>query len=183
MRFNILLSGILISFFVCSCQELVARRPKKHTTTNFYKEVIEQKKRLVKLENRIIKKEIEKDTLENYQKSASGFWYTYNVKKIEEAPKPKPEDVVIIRYNIKGLDNEVIYSEEELGEKEYKIDKEDFIPALQDGIKLMKKGETITFVIPSYRAFGVVGDENRIGMNKTIKSTVTLIDIKSNIKK
>ena len=65
-------------------------------------------------------------------------------------------------------------------EKSYKIDKEDFIPALQDGIKLMKIGETITFVIPSYRAFGVTGDGNKIEVNQTIKSTVTLIDIKSN---
>ena len=62
----------------------------------------------------------------------------------------------------------------------YKVDKEDFIPALQDGIKLMKKGETIIFVIPSYRAFGVSGDGNKIGINQPIKSTVKLIDIKTN---
>mgnify|MGYP006000872543 FL=1 len=44
----------------------------------------------------------------------------------------------------------------------------------------MKIGETITFVIPSYRAFGLVGDENKIGINQTIKSTVTLKSIKQN---
>ena len=41
------------------------------------------------------------------------------------------------------------------------------------------KGETITFVIPSYRAFGVTGDGNKIAVNQPIQSTVTLIDIKS----
>ena len=41
----------------------------------------------------------------------------------------------------------------------------------------MKLGEIITFVIPSYRAFGLVGDEHKIGINKTIKSTVKLIKI------
>jgi FKBP-type peptidyl-prolyl cis-trans isomerase len=44
----------------------------------------------------------------------------------------------------------------------------------------MKVGETIKFVIPSHNAFGVVGDENRIGMNQSLISTVTLINIKKN---
>ena len=39
-------------------------------------------------------------------------------------------------------------------------------------------GETIIFVIPSYNAFGISGDGNRIGINQSIKSTVTLISIK-----
>jgi len=42
----------------------------------------------------------------------------------------------------------------------------------------MKVGETITFVIPSYSAFGITGDGNKIGINQSIKSTVTLINIK-----
>ena len=42
----------------------------------------------------------------------------------------------------------------------------------------MKVGETIIFVIPSYNAFGISGDANKIGINKTIKSKVTLLNIK-----
>jgi len=41
----------------------------------------------------------------------------------------------------------------------------------------MKVGEIITFVIPSYTAFGISGDGNKIGINQSIKSTVTLINI------
>ena len=86
--------------------------------------------------------------------------------------------MVEFSYNLADLNGNIFYSKEELGVKKYAIDKEDFIPALQEGIKLMKVGETITFVIPSYRAFGLVGDEKRIGINQSIKSTVTLISIK-----
>ena len=71
-----------------------------------------------------------------------------------------------------------MYSKENLGIKKYIVDKEDFISGLQKGIKLMKIGETITFVIPSYSAFGITGDGNKIGVNQSIKSTVTLINIK-----
>jgi FKBP-type peptidyl-prolyl cis-trans isomerase len=41
----------------------------------------------------------------------------------------------------------------------------------------MKIGETITFVLPSYNAYGITGDNNKIGLNQSIKSTVTLINI------
>ncbi len=42
----------------------------------------------------------------------------------------------------------------------------------------MKTGETIKFIIPSFNAYDVVGDENKIGINKSIISIVTLINIK-----
>ncbi len=67
---------------------------------------------------------------------------------------------------------------DDLSFKNYTVDKEDFISGIQKGIKLMKMGETIIFVIPSYNAFGVSGDGNKIGLNKTIKSKVTLLNIK-----
>ena len=41
----------------------------------------------------------------------------------------------------------------------------------------MKEGETVTFVIPFYNAFGIAGDSNKIGINTSIKSKVTLIKI------
>jgi len=57
------------------------------------------------------------------------------------------------------------------------VDQEDFISGIQQGIKLMKVGETVIFVIPSYNAFGILGDGNKIGMHTTIKSKVTLLNI------
>ena len=124
-----------------------------------------------------IEKQLAKDTTTTYQIASFGFWYAYRTKKENETNMPKTGDVVEISYNITDINDVVIYSKEALGIKKYTVDKEDFIPALQEGLKLMKVGETITFVIPSYRAFGLVGDENKIGINLTLKSTVTLLKI------
>ncbi|CAM1366105.1 gliding motility-associated peptidyl-prolyl isomerase GldI [Tenacibaculum xiamenense] len=161
--------------FLISCAEPVARKPKKHGTTNFYQEVIKKNKKLNGLEKSRLESWIRKDTLHNYVESASGYWYYYEKKDSTESISPKLEDVVEIEFDVKQINGSVVYDKMK---RTYKVDKEDFIPALQDGIKLMKKGETITFVIPSYRAFGVSGDGNKIGINQPIKSTVTLIDIK-----
>ena len=179
MKYNSLLFCLVLVLLV-SCKEPQARRPVTQSTTNIYEEAIKENKRLNELENLEIKKWIANDSLNTYIVSPKGFWYTYNVNSKTNSNTPKVGDIVTISYEISDLNNTIIYSKEALGIKNYKVDKEDFIPALQDGIKLMKKGETITFVIPSYSAYGISGDGNKITNNQTLKSKVTLIDIKLN---
>jgi len=47
---------------------------------------------------------------------------------------------------------------------------------LRDGIKLMHKNETITFLFPSHMGYGYHGDNRRIGHNQPLICTVTLND-------
>ncbi|MGG8495733.1 gliding motility-associated peptidyl-prolyl isomerase GldI [Tenacibaculum sp. TC6] len=169
---------ILVVFVFFSCSEQKARKPKKHGTQNFYKEVIQSNKKLNKLQKERLELWIAKDTVHNYKVSPKGYWYYYVNKDSLQTATPKLNDIVEIEFNIADIYGKTIY---DLQRRTYKVDKEDFIPALQDGIKLMKKGETITFVIPSYSAFGVTGDGNKIGINKPIQSTLTLVDIKKQI--
>lgn len=175
MKINLLL---LILFFSFGCSKIEPRRPiNPKPSTISYKEVIEESKKINEIENEKITKLIQNDSLHAYIQSSEGFWYTY-IRKIEEDfPTPKIGDEVLIEYQILDLNDSIIYNKEELGKKKYMIDKEDFISGLQKGIKLMKTGETITFVLPFYNAYGVSGDGNKIGTNQSIKSTITLIKI------
>ncbi|CAL2101764.1 Gliding motility lipoprotein precursor GldI [Tenacibaculum sp. 190130A14a] len=170
------IATIVCFILLFSCKEPEARRPKGHGTQNFYKEILEKSKKLNSLEKKRLEKWIVQDTVNDYKLSPLGFWYMYHVKDTVDTTTPKLEDVVQIAFDITSMSGDTLYNKQE---RTYKVDKEDFVPGLQDGIKLMKKGETITFVIPSYVAFGVSGDGNKIGINQPIKSTVTLIDIKS----
>ena len=166
-------------FLICiSCTEQEARRPiamrKTHSlglTSVFQREIN-------KVEEQKIEKFIEKDSIHDYISSPDGFWYRYIKKSDSESMTPKKGQVVRLTYDISDLNNVILYSESHHGIKEYRVDNEDFIPALQAGIKFMKVGETVQFVIPPYSAFGIIGDGNKIGMNTSIVSTVTLIDIK-----
>ena len=162
-----------------SCSKIEPRKPiHPKPSTTLYFEAMQQNKILNKIEDEKILQLIKNDTINVYLQSSNGFWYTYVHKIEEDLPSPKSGNDVVLEYNITDLKDSIIYSKAELGVKNYKIDKEDFISGLQKGIKLMKVGETITFVIPSYSAFGISGDDNKIGINQSIKSTVTLINIK-----
>lgn len=173
-------SFLFLLMIICySCSKIEPRKPiNPKPSTTFYFEAMQQNKVINKMEDDKIIQLIKKDSTNVYLQSSNGFWYTYINKIEEDLPTPIKGNEAVLEYNITALNDSIIYSKAELGIKNYKVDEEDFISGLQKGIKLMKIGETITFVIPSYSAFGITGDNNKIGINQSIKSTVTLINIK-----
>ncbi|MDG2151219.1 MAG: gliding motility-associated peptidyl-prolyl isomerase GldI [Polaribacter sp.] len=176
MKINFL---ICICFLSLGCSKVEPRKPiNPRPSSTILSKTVAESIRLNTVENLKILEVIKADSSKKYQVSPNGFWYSYVTKIDENRQTPKTGNEVTFEYNITDLQGAVIYGKDELGLKKYKVDKEDFISGLQSGIKLMKMGETIIFVIPSYNAFGISGDGNRIGINQSIKSTVTLINIK-----
>lgn len=168
-----------IIFCCYGCTKVQPRRPIDFkSSSTILKETLKKSIQLNRIEDDKITALIKKDTTNSYQVSPNGFWYAYINKKEAIVQTPKLGDEVTFEYNITDLQGNVIYAKEAMGIKNYLVDKEDFISALQIGIKLMKIGETVIFVIPSYNAFGISGDGNKIGINQSIKSTVTLLNIK-----
>jgi FKBP-type peptidyl-prolyl cis-trans isomerase len=51
---------------------------------------------------------------------------------------------------------------------------------LREGLKLMKEGESITFIFPSQKAYGYYGDQKNIGSNVPLVCDVTLLKLTNN---
>ncbi|MBT6377168.1 MAG: gliding motility-associated peptidyl-prolyl isomerase GldI [Flavobacterium sp.] len=175
MRLNFIF--LLVFLGVNSCSEQEARAPITSSKSNGLLSTISVLKEINKAEETKIKNYIKKDSLHSYISSPNGFWYRYIVKNDSDTIFPVKGDIVQVSYDLLDLNDQIIYSKETNGIKEYVVDKEDFIPGLQAGIKLMKEGESMKFIIPSFNAFGVLGDEKKIGMNTSIISRITLINI------
>ncbi len=139
-------------------------------------ESIERNKILTKAENQLLQMKIEGDSLNSYLNSEQGFWYFYEKKDTLDAPVPETGDQVVFNYEVRDLAERVIYSEEELGPQSYLVDKEELISGLQDGLKLMKEGERVIFLFPSYKAYGYTGSE-RIEPNQPLVYKVELIKV------
>jgi len=172
---------ILSIILFVSCSETVARRPVTQKTGSYVKtETISRNKKLIAQDEAFIKKIIKKDTLNTYNVSSNGFWYSYVVKDTLGKQAPKVGDLVLFNYNIAAITGEEIVSKEELGNTVTQIDQSnpDIISGIRDGLKLMKEGETMTFLFPSYKAYGYYGYEDKISSNIPIRSTITLLEIK-----
>nr|WP_294935430.1 gliding motility-associated peptidyl-prolyl isomerase GldI [uncultured Flavobacterium sp.] len=173
--YGVLFSGIL---FACCTPKQEARKPVSHSSGTFMKESIERNKKLISNEELLIKDIIKKDTAQNYIASPKGYWYRYDIKSTTETVTPKKGDVASFDYQVSDLTGKIIYTSEELKTQNYIVDKENIMMGLRDGIKLMKKGEKVTFLFPSHMAYGYHGDNEQIGTNQPIICTVTLNDIK-----
>ncbi|AZQ44394.1 gliding motility-associated peptidyl-prolyl isomerase GldI [Nonlabens ponticola] len=160
-----------------SCKNLEAREAistRTSTTTDFS---IERNKELYAAQEAQIEEIIAADSLD-YQRSASGFYYTFIKQDSIITDRAKYGDRVTIEYNISSIDNQPIYTTSELSpltkslEQEYGIFK-----GLREGLKLMQENDEAIFYFPSYAAYGFYGDQDRIGINTPIRSRVKLLKI------
>ena len=172
----ILLLGCLA--FV-SCKTPEARRPIQRTSGSFINESVERNKKIFELEKSQFLELMKAKPENEYITSTNGFWYYYNKKDSISTVVPQFGDQITFSYDLKYMNEEVLLSEEEIGVQNYIVDKtkQELISGIRDAIKLMKVGETITLFLPSYKAFGYYGIENKLGPNVPLQSKVTLLSI------
>ncbi|TNJ46129.1 gliding motility-associated peptidyl-prolyl isomerase GldI [Tamlana fucoidanivorans] len=180
------MNKLLLLVFVLlavSCKTPEARRPVSVKTGSFIDESVKRNRQLNAKEQTAIENLLKKEKKE-YIASENGFLYYYN-NKIESDTLQTPQfgDIVNYDYDVKSLNGTVIYSKDELRMQTYTIDKEELFSGLREGLKLMKTGETVTFLFPSQKAYGYYGDENKIGRNTPLVCEVTLHSITQNTTK
>lgn len=171
---------LLASLLLAACKSPEARRPISSNSGSFIDASVERNIKLNEREQAYIKKIMSENPEEEYIASENGFWYYYNVKQADSLISPDFGDIVNFNYNIKTLNNEVIYTTEDLKTQNYVMDKQELFSGLREGLKLMKSGETVTFMFPSQKAFGYYGDENKIGTNVPLKCEVSVNSIIDN---
>lgn len=169
---------LAIGTLFVSCTKQQARKPISQTSGSFIKESVDRNIKLIAGEEALIDSVIKSNPKIQYHASTKGYWYFYETKNTTDTATPKRGDIAYFDYEIKDLNENVIYSQIELKPQTYLVDKQNILMGLRDGIKLMKKNEKVTFLFPSHMAFGYRGDNDRIGPNLPIICTVTLRDFK-----
>ncbi|WP_372918003.1 gliding motility-associated peptidyl-prolyl isomerase GldI [Salegentibacter sp.] len=179
MRIGLILLTLLM---LGACKSPEARYPVSQNSGSYIRESVERNRELVAAEEEYIKDLMAEDSTTEYLSSSDGFWYYYNKRSTDSSNTETPEfgDLVKFDHSISTIDGEPIYAEGEKPTREYAVDQEELFSGLRQGLKLMKEGETVTFLFPSHKAYGYYGDKNKIGTNVPVKAKVTLHDINKN---
>ena len=109
------------------------------------------------------------------QKTGTGL--RYQCVKEGQGSHPQAEQVVTLKYTTFLLTGDTVYTSDRDGLKRFKVDKSDEIAGLNEAVKMMRKGEKARLVIPSFLAYGVAGDGERIRGKVTLAMYVELVDI------
>ncbi|MCK5825324.1 MAG: FKBP-type peptidyl-prolyl cis-trans isomerase [Ichthyobacteriaceae bacterium] len=169
-----ILSVAIIFLFVlfASCQNQEPRYPVAVSSGVDYEGSIELSKKINQYEERQFRKyqQIHKKT---YNRSSYGFLY-----EIEGASGKKIESkyVVTYKYSVYNLKDVEIYSDQT---KTLRIDHQDEIKGLHEGLKLMTNKSKATFLFPSHQAFGFHGDDNKVKSNTPLVYKVEVLKVES----
>lgn len=175
-----IISFLSVAVFLlgASCQKETVRTPLKQSGGEYMKESITRNKELALSEEKQIQAYIKNDSLHKYYQSKMGFWYKYLKANIADTITPKTGDITELEFEIKDLQQHVIYTKEETSPKIYIVDKQEIMVGLRHAVKIMRKGEVISFIFPSHLGYGILGDKEKIGNHEPLICEVTLIDIK-----
>lgn len=175
MKLRLALIALLVT--AMGCGEPEVRWPVSRQGGSFLKLSAERNKRLLEREQALLDQIIEADSQHTWQTSESGSRYYYLQQVPGDGYTPRPDDLVTLTYDIRTWDNDTIYRETEIGLVRYKVDKQELFPGLRNSVKLLQEGESAVFYFPSSLAFGYHGDQERIGPNLPVQSTLTIIEI------
>ena len=171
---------LAFAMLIVSCKTPEARKPISVKTGSFIDASVERNRQLYAKEQAVMQ-DLMQQQENNYIASESGFWYYYNNKiEVDSLATPNFGDIITYNYNVKALNGKTIYSKEDIKTQTYAMDQEELFTGLREGLKLMKSGETITFMFPSQKAYGYYGDEDKIGSNTPLICEVTVNSISQN---
>ena len=164
---------LILVLIISSCSSPEPRKPIIRKTSSFMSESVERNTVLKNVEEEIFRQMMERDSINTYINSEFGFWYYYMERDTVSNKFVRTGDEVIFSYEVRTLDDSIVYTEEELGDQNYLVDKEELITGLQEGIKIMKEGEVVVFLFPSYKAYGYTGNQ-RVRSNEPLIYIVNL---------
>lgn len=175
------LSYLLVIFSaICltACQEKQgARAPIAQNTTSILDNSLQRNAELTQEQQDLFAQYIQRDTQRDYNHSNQGFYYTYLHRELQDSITPKSGDMVIFNYQISDLQDQVIYSFEQISTQSNLLDKQDLLPVLRHAIKILKSKEVIKVLAPSELAYSYLGDSNKIAKNQPLIFTIELQSI------
>ena len=92
----------------------------------------------------------------------------------------KENDPVNLEYRTFLLSGEMIYCSDSLGVKHFVVNRSEEIDALHEAVQLLRPGAKAQLVIPSYLAYGVAGDGDKIRGLQPIMMEITVSDNQKN---
>ena len=157
---------ILIFILFCSLLSCIKQSPqlpsnKGNTGDENVATLLMINQKLAVKEDSILAKFVHKGL--GYKKSDLGFWYKIQQSTVGALIKDK--DKCQFAYQLTSLEGKVL----EKNNKQIVIGQKQIVVGLEEGIKLLHKGDSATFIIPWYLGYGMKGN------NPTVPPYTSLI--------
>ena len=114
----------------------------------------------------------------NWTMEKTGTGIRYLIFEKGKGAAPVSGNFVLVNYKISLLDGTLCYSSEKDGSKEFKVEGDNVESGLHEAVLLMHTGDKAKFILPSYRANGLQGDNDQIPPMSAIVVDMELLGVK-----
>ncbi len=171
---KIVLAFSLIGFFF-ACGDRVVQRPVVYHNDDFMKRSQERGKLLLAEENEWFKEYRDKSAL-TFTQTSMGFWISNSAIASEDMAKQG--DFILYDYQVKNLDNSLIYSYQENGLQKAVLGKVDLPRGLHAALQLISANDSATILLPSFLAYGGFGDQKKIDADTPVIMEIKVHEIR-----
>ena len=177
--FLISISAVAIIFIACEgAKNSNTKRDEQFYPQEDMKEALIKKNKEMMLQEMGMIEKYVKDKKLKMTKTATGVFYS--VQKEGQGEKLKMLDDVQLNFRMSELDGTYIYSSDSSGVLDFTLGKSDEPSGLQEGILQLNEGAQAVFIIPSFLAYGITGDGNKIKGRETLIYQIEIIKVKHN---
>jgi FKBP-type peptidyl-prolyl cis-trans isomerase len=156
----------------CACWEGGARQPAQQEPSR--EALIRVNRDAMRLEDRDIALYAQRQGLATV-KSATGV----HVQLLRDAPGEavRPEQLAVVNYRLELLDGAVAYATEAGKPESFRVGHDDVESGLHEAIQQLSPGDSAIIIIPSYRAHGLIGDQERIPPRSSVVYRIGLVRV------
>lgn len=128
--------------------------------------------------------EVNRDVIAKYierhkwkmEETETGLYYMINTKTSDTEVVSGSE--VEFSFKTSLMNGDVLYDSDATGNRKMVIDKNQEEAGLNEGLKLMRKGEKAYFILPPHLAFGVAGDSYKVPPYSILVYEIEIVDVR-----
>ena len=109
--------------------------------------------------------------------TATGRGVRYHMIRDMEGPAVRPEQWATVNYRLELINGDSAYATGIGKPESFLVERDNVESGLHEAIQLMSPGDSALVVIPSYRAHGLTGDQDRIPMRSTLVYRIGLVSV------
>jgi FKBP-type peptidyl-prolyl cis-trans isomerase FkpA len=164
----------LFAISVFSCTENQTTNNQKSVSKMTEESLLKANRYLVRTEEENIQ-----DFLLRYKwnMESSGTGLRYLIEPSGSGTKVQYGNLVTLSYTIRLLSGDIVKSSDREGLMKFTAGKGGVEAGLEEGIKMMRKGDKAKFILPSHLAFGLLGDGDNIPSKATLVYEIEITDI------
>ncbi len=167
---------LIIPLLITSCFSDEQKAEKRVNKQVLEEALVKVNRKYVDVENQQIDDFMNRRNWTGFTKTKSGLRYYIYQKGIGKTPVQG--SMVGMEYTISDIKGNVLYNSKDLDNKVFQVDKNEEPQGLNEAIKLIKLGAKVKLVVPSYLAYGLLGDDDKIGQKLTLIYDIYLVEVK-----